>query len=114
MIRRRFALAGAAAVLSLTAGCGSGGSTGSGGFTIYDDLMHCAVGGVYAPALRTRSTTPGAGHRFAFEENMVVVVQPNVVSPDHRMGVQVGEMLRVTAAGVESFHSIPRQILRCG
>ena len=84
------------------------------GLTIYDDLVHCAVGGVYAPFLRTRRKTHGAGHRFTFEEDMVIVVQPNVVTPDHRMGVQVGDMLRVTATGVESFHSVPRQILRCG
>jgi Xaa-Pro aminopeptidase len=84
------------------------------GFTIYDDLVHCAVGGVYAPFLRTRRTTHGTGHRFTFEEDMVIVVQPNVVTPDLRMGVQVGEMLRVTATGVESFHSLPREILACG
>jgi Xaa-Pro aminopeptidase len=83
------------------------------GFTIYDDLVHCAVGGVYAPFLRTRRTTRGAGHQFTFEKDMVIVVQPNVVTPDHRMGVQVGDMLRVTETGVESFHSAPREILPC-
>lgn len=84
------------------------------GFTIYDDLVHCAVGGVYSPFLRTRPTTRGAGHTFIFEEGMVIVVQPNVVTPDHRMGVQVGDMLRVTASGVENFHYVPREILLCG
>jgi Xaa-Pro dipeptidase len=84
------------------------------GFTIYDDLVHCAVGGVYAPFLRTRRTTRGAGHSFTFEEDMVIVVQPNVITPDERMGVQVGDMLRVTANGVASFHSVPREILLCG
>jgi Xaa-Pro aminopeptidase len=44
---------------------------------------------------------------------MVIVVQPNVITPDARMGVQVGDMLRVTEDGVESFHSVPREILRC-
>ena len=84
------------------------------GFTIYDDLVHCAVGGVYAPFLRTRRTTRGAGHKFAFEKDMVIVVQPNIVTPDHLMGVQVGDMLRVTASGVESFQAVPREILACG
>jgi Xaa-Pro dipeptidase len=83
------------------------------GFTIVDDLVHCAVGGVYAPCLRTRRTTRGAGHRFTFEEDMVIVVQPNVVTQDHRMGVQVGDMMRVTATGVDRFHSVPREILVC-
>lgn len=83
------------------------------GFTIVDDLVHCAVGGVYSPFLRTRRTTRGVGHRFTFEEDMVIVVQPNVVTLDHRMGVQIGDMLRITANGVESFHSLPREILIC-
>jgi Xaa-Pro aminopeptidase len=84
------------------------------GFTIYDDLVHCAVGGIYAPFLRTRRTTRGHGHHFTFEKDMVIVVQPNIVTPDHRMGVQVGDMLRVTETGVESFHAVPREILICG
>ena len=84
------------------------------GYTIYDDLVHCAVGGVYAPVLRTRRTTRGEGHKFTFEKDMVIVVQPNVVTADARMGVQVGDMLRVTATGVESFHSVPHEILQCG
>lgn len=84
------------------------------GYTIYDDLLHCAVGGVYAPFLRTRRTTRGPGHAFTFEKDMVIVLQPNLVTADARMGVQVGEMLRVTATGVESFHAVPREILQCG
>jgi Xaa-Pro aminopeptidase len=84
------------------------------GASSYDDLVHCAVGGVYAPFLRTRRTTRGHGHHFTFEKDMVIVVQPNIVTPDHRMGVQVGDMLRVTATGVESFHVVPREILICG
>jgi Xaa-Pro aminopeptidase len=72
------------------------------------------VGGVYSPFLRTWRTTRGAVHRFTFEKDMVIVVQPNVVTSDHRMGVQVGDMLRVTATGVESFHTVPREILVCG
>jgi Xaa-Pro aminopeptidase len=84
------------------------------GLTICDDLVHCAVGGVYAPFLRTRRTTRGEGYRFTFEKDMVIVVQPNVVTPDLRMGVQVGDMVRVTETGVESFHSVPREIVTCG
>ena len=84
------------------------------GYTICDDLLHFAVGGVYGPALRTRRTTAGPPPDFVFEEGMVLVVQPNVVTPDFRTGVQVGEMLVVTANGVESLHRVPREILRCG
>ncbi|MGH7904521.1 MAG: M24 family metallopeptidase [Candidatus Dormibacteraceae bacterium] len=84
------------------------------GFTIYDDLVHCAVGGVYAPYLRTRRTALGPAAPFTFEVGMVIVVQPNVITPDERMGVQFGEMLQVTPTGVESLHHSPRGFLRCG
>lgn len=84
------------------------------GFTIYDDLVHCAVGGVYAPYLRTRRTALGPGSSFTFDEGMVIVVQPNVITLDERSGVQCGEMFRVTASGVEPLHRAPRGFLRLG
>jgi Xaa-Pro aminopeptidase len=84
------------------------------GYTIYDDLVHFAVGGVYAPYLRTRRTTEGSPPQVAYREDMVVVVQPNVVSHDGRMGVQVGEMVRITREGVDRLHGVPLRLLRCG
>jgi Xaa-Pro aminopeptidase len=45
---------------------------------------------------------------MTLEENMTVVVQPNVVTPDHKAGVQVGELVRVTREGFERLHSFPR------
>ena len=84
------------------------------GYTICDDLVHMAVGGVYAPYLRTRRTTHGATPSFSYRENMLVVVQPNVVSEDQRMGVQVGELVRITKTGVERLHRSPLQFIRCG
>ena len=85
----------------------------SAGFTIYDDLVHMAVGGVYAPYVRTRRTSQG-GRPFTYRSNMLVVVQPNIVTEDLRMGVQVGEMLRVTDGGVERLHRAPLEFARCG
>jgi hypothetical protein len=84
------------------------------GYTIYDDLVHFAVGGVYAPYLRTRRTTDGSPPQMVYREDMVVVVQPNVVSHDGRMGVQVGEMVRITREGVDRLHRVPLRLLRCG
>jgi Xaa-Pro aminopeptidase len=84
------------------------------GYTICDDLVHMAVGGVYAPYLRTRRTTNGATPQFTYRENMLVVVQPNVVSEDQRMGVQVGELVRITKTGVERLHRVPLEFIRCG
>ena len=84
------------------------------GYTICDDLVHMAVGGVYAPYLRTRRTTHGATPQFTYRENMLVVVQPNVVSEDQQRGVQVGELVRVTKTGVERLHRAPLEFIRCG
>ena len=42
---------------------------------------------------------------------MTVVVQPNVVTRDHKAGVQVGELIRVTQTGFERLHSAPRGFL---
>ena len=38
---------------------------------------------------------------------MTVVVQPNVVTPDHRAGVQCGELVLVTEGGVRHLHNAP-------
>jgi hypothetical protein len=39
-------------------------------------------------------------------------VQPNVVTTDHKAGVQVGELVRVTRQGFERLHSVPRGFFR--
>jgi Xaa-Pro aminopeptidase len=84
------------------------------GYTICDDLVHMAVGGVYAPYLRTRRTAGAPRPAFIYRENMLVVLQPNVVSEDLQMGVQVGEMVLVTRTGIERLHRVPLEFLRCG
>jgi Xaa-Pro aminopeptidase len=43
-----------------------------------------------------------------FEAGMTVVIQPNVVTRDHKAGVQTGEMVLVTKTGIERLHSFPR------
>jgi Xaa-Pro aminopeptidase len=84
------------------------------GFSIYDDLVHSYGGGYLPPILRTRQTSARPAEPFAFKENMTIVVQPNVISKDERMGVQVGELLRVTSTGVQSLHSYPMRFIQCG
>jgi Xaa-Pro aminopeptidase len=74
------------------------------GFTIRDDLVHGYGGGYLPPILRTRSTSHGPVPDFVFEQNMTVVIQPNVVTTDGRAGVQVGELVRVTADPVARLH----------
>lgn len=82
------------------------------GFTVYDDLLHGFGGGYLPPILGTRSRPAGPLPQMALEENMTVVVQPNVVTRDHKAGVQVGELVRVTRAGFERLHAAPRGFFR--
>jgi Xaa-Pro aminopeptidase len=84
------------------------------GFTIYDDLLHGFGGGYLQPILRTRPTSAKPPQPFIFRENMTVVIQPNVITEDERMGVQVGELVRVTKDGIESLHRYPMRFIRCG
>ncbi len=84
------------------------------GYTIYDDLLHGFGGGYLPPILRTRRTSAKTPPPFIFKENMTIVIQPNVISIDERMGVQVGELVRVTNDGVESLHRYPMRFLQCG
>lgn len=84
------------------------------GFTIYDDLVHGFGPGAYYPSLRTRRTSARPPQPFVFRENMTIVIQPNIITEDERMGVQVGELLRVTHDGVEAFHTYPMRFVQCG
>lgn len=82
------------------------------GFTIYDDLVHGFGGGYFPPIIGSRSRPAGPLPEMSLEENMTIVVQPNVVTPDHKAGVQVGELIRVTRAGFERLHTAPRGFFR--
>jgi Xaa-Pro aminopeptidase len=82
------------------------------GFTVYDDLMHGFGGGYFPPILGTRSRPAGPLPEMTLEENMTVVVQPNVITPDQKAGVQVGELILVTKHGFESLHAAPRGFFR--
>ncbi|HZC04339.1 MAG TPA: Xaa-Pro peptidase family protein [Ktedonobacterales bacterium] len=84
------------------------------GYTIYDDLLHGLGGGYLPPILRTRQTSATTPAPFTFAENMTVVIQPNVITPDEQSGVQVGELVRVTQTGIERLHSYPMRFTRCG
>ncbi len=84
------------------------------GFTICDDLVHGFGGGYFQPILGSRSRPAGKLPDMVLEENMTVVVQPNVVNKEHTAGVQVGEMIRVTKTGFERMHAAERGLFRAG
>ena len=82
------------------------------GFTVCDDLMHGFGGGYFPPILGTKSRPAGPLPQMTLEENITVVVQPNVIARDQPAGVQVGELIRVTRAGFERLHNAPRGFFR--
>src|SRR5262249_35798290 len=81
---------------------------GDAGFPIIDDLLHGYGGGYFPPILGSKSRPAGPIPAEPFEAGMTVVVQPNVVTRDGQAGVQTGELLLITNAGVERLHSFPR------
>jgi len=105
------------------------------GYTIYDDLVH-GFGGGYLPPVISRADLesrraaqaasprrrppgrPGPGGAaagdFTFAAGMTVVLQPNVITPDERAGVQTGELVLVTESGWEPLHRYPRGLARIG
>jgi hypothetical protein len=80
------------------------------GYTIFDDLLHGA--NQYPPILKTRSTAHSnpAGD-FVFRGGMVVTLQPQLITPDRRIGLQFGETLVIREAGVERLHRYPRDMI---
>ena len=84
------------------------------GYTVCDDLVHGFGGGYFQPILGPRSRPAGRLPDMTLEENMTVVVQPNIITADRKAGVQVGELIRITRAGFERLHRTPRGFFKAG
>jgi Xaa-Pro aminopeptidase len=87
---------------------------GEAGYRIYDDLIHGFGVDIQPPLLDqhcaqywpTDEKNPAPAGR-AIARDMAVVVQPNPITPDERMGLQVGGLTRVTDAGAVSLQQYP-------
>ena len=81
------------------------------GYSTYDDLVH----GVnqYPPIFQTKTRKRHDSREMAFRENMVIVIQPNLITEDERMGLQFGETLVVKKNGCESLNAYPREWVTC-
>ena len=85
---------------------------GEAGYAIYDDLIH-AYGTDYTPPLVDRScvaywsdgTDPPPGRTI--ERSTAIVVQPNPITPDEKMGLQLGALTVVRDDGAECLHAVP-------
>ena len=87
---------------------------GEHGYTIYDDLIH-GYGVDIHPPLIDRScsqywpwdaSNPAPQGRH-FEQNMAIVIQPNPITPDERMGLQLGALTIVSENGAECLQRVP-------
>jgi len=75
-------------------------------------LLHGYGGGYLPPVLGCRSR-PGAHiPDEPLRAGMTVVIQPNVVTADGKAGVQTGELVLITATGIEPLHAMPRGFVR--
>jgi Xaa-Pro dipeptidase len=82
------------------------------GLEIYDDLVHGYGVDIMPPIVdRTQLRNPPDGGGARFEGSTAVVVQPNPVTPDERMGLQLGELTIVREDGAESLHDVPLEPL---
>lgn len=82
------------------------------GYTTVDGMLHGFGVDIMPPSVRSKGFAPPVD--FTFEENMLLVVQPNPTTKDERAGVQLGELGIVTAAGFEPLHAIPSEVYRIG
>jgi Xaa-Pro aminopeptidase len=87
---------------------------GERGYDVYDDLVHGYGVDIHPPVIDRScsrwwpwdpSRPAPAGRRF--ERNMAVVVQPNPVTPDERMGLQLGALTVVGDGGARTLHRVP-------
>jgi Xaa-Pro dipeptidase len=89
---------------------------GESGYRIYDDLIHGYGVDIHPPLIDQscckywEGKTPiPAGRTFA--EDMAMVIQPNPITPDERMGLQVGALTRVTKNGAVSLQKYPMKFV---
>jgi Xaa-Pro aminopeptidase len=82
------------------------------GYGIHDSLLHGFGVDLLPPLIdRGKFAAGGGDERPVFEAGMAVVVQPNPITPDERMGVQLGALTMIGEGGAESLHEIPLEAI---
>jgi len=89
---------------------------GESGYRIYDDLIHGYGVDIHPPLIDQSCCKYWEGDEpipagRSFAEDMAMVVQPNPITPDERMGVQVGALTRVTKNGAVSLQKYPMKFV---
>lgn len=81
------------------------------GFTFYDDLIHGYGGGYFQPIIGSPIRGAEPLPDMTLEAGMTMVIQPNVITPDQKAGVQTGELVVITDDGAQSLHTAPRGVV---
>ena len=82
------------------------------GYAIYDDLVHGYGVDIQLPIVdREQFADPPTGPGQSFEAGMTVVIQPNPITPDERMGLQLGGLTVVRDDGAEPLQTVPLEPL---
>ncbi len=84
------------------------------GFLTVDDVLHGYGGGYFPPVIGSTTRANPFNPDEEFVAGQLVVVQPNVVTRDHKAGVQTGEMVLITETGVERMHQLEQGFGRAG
>ena len=77
-------------------------------------MIHGYGGGYLPPLLGLPSRCKEAISDLNLETGMMLVVQPNVITPDKTSGVQTGECVEVTKNGCESLKNFKKVFLFTG
>src|SRR5919197_1353075 len=82
------------------------------GDVINDALVHGYGVDTMPPVVdREQLRNPPTDGGARFERDSAIVIQPNPVTPDERMGLQLGELTVVRNEGAESLHGVPLEPL---
>ena len=91
---------------------------GESGYRIYDDLIHGYGVDIHPPLIDQScckywpwddAHPAPSGRKFA--KDMAMVIQPNPITPDELMGLQVGALTRVTKDGAVSLQRYPMKFV---
>ncbi len=91
----------------------AGGVIEEEGFTTFDTTFHGWGLLIENPRIDVSATIlERPQNEITFREGMLMVIQPNVCTPDGRRGLQVGNLVEITKTGARSLQKFPMKFMR--
>jgi len=91
----------------------AGAIIGEEGFTTFDTTFHGWGLLIENPRIDVNTTLiERPQNKIVFEEGMLMVIQPNLVTSDGKRGLQVGNLVEVTKNGARSLQKFPMKFMR--